>query len=72
MLALRHIVPAAVIEPGLAVGSLSFTDAALDTLVGEYSAAPGVRELPRAVTAICRGGRHLDTSAKRPSSRAET
>jgi len=67
MLVLRHIVPAAAIESGLAAGSLGFTDAAIDTLVGEYSAEPGVRELARAVTAICRGVRRLDTSAKRPS-----
>lgn len=62
-LAHKHIVPAAVVESGLAPGSLGFTAAAMDTLVREYSPEPGVRDLARAVTRICRA--HVHRSATR-------
>ncbi|HWO22823.1 MAG TPA: S16 family serine protease [Kofleriaceae bacterium] len=61
LLAHKHIVPAAVVDSGLPPGSLGFTEAALDLLVREYSAEPGVRELARAVTQICRA--HVHRSA---------
>ncbi|HEU0029305.1 MAG TPA: S16 family serine protease [Kofleriaceae bacterium] len=63
ILATKHLVPAAVIESGLPPGSLGFTEAALDLLVREYSAEPGVRELARAVTAVCRA--HVTRCAER-------
>ena len=63
MLAMKHLVPAAVVESGLAPGSLGFTESAIDTLVREYSAEPGVRELARAVTAMCRA--HVHRAAER-------
>jgi len=63
VLAMKHLVPAAVVESGLAPGSLGFTESAIDTLVREYSAEPGVRELARAVTAMCRA--HVHRAAER-------
>ncbi len=63
VLAMKHLVPAAVAESGLAPGSLGFTEAALETLVREYSAEPGVRELARAITGVCRA--HVHRSAER-------
>ncbi|MGN6110687.1 MAG: S16 family serine protease [Kofleriaceae bacterium] len=70
VLASKHLLPAAVFEAGLAPGSLGFTDAALDLLVREYSAEPGVRELARAIAAACRA--HVHRAAvlgERPSPR---
>ena len=63
MLAQKHIVPAAVVDAGLLPGSLGFTAAALDLLVREYSAEPGVRELARAVTQVCRAHVHRSATA---------
>ncbi|HWU87767.1 MAG TPA: S16 family serine protease, partial [Kofleriaceae bacterium] len=63
VLAQKHIVPSAVVESGLPPGSLGLTEAALDVLVREYSAEPGVRELARAVTQLCRA--HVHRSATR-------
>jgi ATP-dependent Lon protease len=63
VLAMKHLVPAAVAESGLAPGSLGFTEAALEMLVREYSAEPGVRELARAITGVCRA--HVHRSAER-------
>jgi ATP-dependent Lon protease len=63
MLAQKHILPAAVFESGLPPGSLGFTEAALDLLVREYSAEPGVRELARAVTQACRTHVHRSAAA---------
>jgi ATP-dependent Lon protease len=63
VLAMKHLVPAAVSESGLAPGSLGLTEPAIDTLVREYSAEPGVRELARAITSICRA--HVHRSAER-------
>ena len=63
VLAQQHIVPAAVTDSGLVPGSLGFTDAAMDLLVREYSAEPGVRELARAVTQVCRAHVHRSATA---------
>jgi ATP-dependent Lon protease len=63
MLAQKHILPAAVFDSGLAPGSLGFTEAAMDLLVREYSAEPGVRELARAVTQVCRAHVHRSAAA---------
>ncbi|MBS1119630.1 MAG: lon [Deltaproteobacteria bacterium] len=63
VLAMKHLVPAAVAESGLSPGSLGFTEAALEMLVREYSAEPGVRDLARAITSVCRA--HVHRNAER-------
>jgi ATP-dependent Lon protease len=63
LLAQKHILPAAVVDSGLAPGSLGFTEAAMDLLVREYSAEPGVRELARAVTQVCHAHVHRSAAA---------
>jgi ATP-dependent Lon protease len=63
VLAQRHIVPQAVVECGLPPASVGLSEAAIETLVREYSQEAGVRELARAVMAVCRA--HVHRSAER-------
>ncbi len=63
LLAQKHIVPQAVFDSGLAPGSVGFSEAAMDLLVREYSAEPGVRELARAVNQVCRAHVHRSAAA---------
>jgi ATP-dependent Lon protease len=53
-IAKRHLVPRRMKDHGLPEGSLAIGDAALDAIVHDYTREPGVRQLDRQVTKICR------------------
>ncbi|HEU4408425.1 MAG TPA: endopeptidase La [Polyangiaceae bacterium] len=53
-IARRHLLPRRMKEHGLPEGSLAVGDEALDAIVRDYTREPGVRQLDRQVTKICR------------------
>jgi ATP-dependent Lon protease len=50
-IARKYLIPRQLAEHGLAAGVLTITDAALRTVIGEYTREAGVRSLERAITA---------------------
>ncbi len=53
-IARRHLVPRRMKDHGLPEGSLALSDEALDAIVHDYTREPGVRQLDRLVTKLCR------------------
>ncbi len=53
-IARRHLLPKQLKEHGIPEGSLAVTDAALRTIVRDYTREAGVRQLQREVTKLCR------------------
>jgi ATP-dependent Lon protease len=54
-IAKSHLVPKQLKEHGLEGGALAITDAALTTIVRDYTREAGVRQLQRQITKLCRG-----------------
>lgn len=53
-IAKRHLLPAAMENTGIRKRQLKVTDAAIETLIAEYTMESGVRGLKRNLTALCR------------------
>lgn len=53
-IAKRFLVPRQILEHGLTLGSLRFSDAAIRHLIREYTHEAGVRNLEREIASICR------------------
>jgi ATP-dependent Lon protease len=53
-IAKRYLVPRQLQENGLAAGQLRISDAALDSIIVDYTGESGVRQLERTVGTICR------------------
>jgi ATP-dependent Lon protease len=53
-IAKRYLVPRQIAENGLKKGQISFSDAALRTIIEEYTREAGVRNLEREIGSVCR------------------
>jgi ATP-dependent Lon protease len=53
-IAKRYLVPRQIAENGLRRGQIAFADAALRTIIDEYTREAGVRNLEREIGAVCR------------------
>jgi len=53
-IARRHIIPKQLQEHGIAGMHVEITDAAVDTLIAEYTREAGVRNLEREIASVCR------------------
>jgi ATP-dependent Lon protease len=53
-IARRHIIPRQLEEHGLGGKKISFTDQAIDKVIGEYTREAGVRNLEREIATLCR------------------
>ena len=53
-IAKEHLIPRVFAESGLTKKDLAITDAALKSVIADYTREPGVRELDRKLAAICR------------------
>lgn len=53
-IAKRHIVPKQLAEHGLTKVNITITDAAIDTIIAQYTREAGVRNLERELASVCR------------------
>ena len=53
-IAKRHIIPKQLAEHGLTKSNITITDAAIDTIIAQYTREAGVRNLERELASVCR------------------